>query len=290
MECRLRILVTGGTGRIGRHAVDRLVRAGHDVVTVDRAPAGDRTPGLEPATTEVVGDAGDPALLARLMDGVDAVAHLAAIPSPVGRAARELLRANSLTTMTVLEAAGEHGVKGVALASSISILGMAWSAERMDPLALPVTETHPLRPTEGYALSKEDDEAAARMATRRWGMPTAALRFPFTETADGIEERRTDAASSESMAKELWGYLDVRDAGRAIELAIAAMVGGTLLGSSVMNVVADDVLLDRPLGELLAEWYPAVPFDAGAYPLRGAYDPGRARASIGFEAQHLLHG
>ncbi|MEV8214102.1 NAD(P)-dependent oxidoreductase [Leifsonia sp. NPDC077715] len=284
----MRILVTGGSGRIGRHAVDRLVRAGHDVLAVEQTPSGASAPDLLTAATEVVGDAADPALIGPLMAGVDAVVHLAAIPSPVGSTARELLLANSLTTLTVLEAAGEHGVKGVVLASSISILGMAWSAEWMQPLSLPVDETHPLRATEGYALSKENDEAAARMASRRWGLPTVCLRFPFTETAEKIGERRADTASEERLAKELWAYLDVQDAARAIELAIDAMVGGALRGSTVINVVADDVLLDRPLAELLAEWHPDVPFSAEEYRLRGAYDPARAQELLGFEAAHLV--
>ncbi|WP_431246525.1 NAD-dependent epimerase/dehydratase family protein [Leifsonia xyli] len=283
------ILVTGGSGRIGRYAVDRLMRSGHDVVALERTPSGPRAPELLPAGTEVVGDATDAALMDSLMRGADAVVHLAAIPSPTGSTARELLLANSLATLTVLEAAGEHEVRGVVLASSISILGMAWSSELMPPLFLPVDETHPLRATEGYALSKEDDEAAARMASRRWGLPIVAMRFPFTETADAIRKRGADPASAVSLAKELWGYLDVRDAARAIELAVDGMIAGTVRGCSVVNVVADDVLLDRPLGELMTEWHPTVPFSSDEYGARGAYDPTGARELLGFEAEHLLH-
>lgn len=281
--------MTGGRGLIGRHVVDRLVRSGHDVIGVDRPSSAPPAEGLERATTEVEGDVSDPALMNSLMGGVDAVVHLAAIPAPVGHTSRELLVANSVATMTVLEAAGEQGVTAVVMASSISILGMAWSAEPMDPLYLPVDEAHPLRPTEGYALSKETDEAAARMASRRWGLPIVAMRFPNTTTRKQLEARRLDADAAERLAKELWAYLDVRDAARAVELAITAMTEGALRGCSVVNVIADDVLLDQSLADLMSVWHPAVPFDAQEYGRRGAYDTARARELLGFEAEHLIH-
>jgi nucleoside-diphosphate-sugar epimerase len=265
------------------------VRSGHEVLAIERAPSAEPRPGLLGATTRVIGDAADAELMNSAMQGIDAVVHLAAIPGPEGHTARELLAANSLATMTVLEAAGECGVSGAVIASSISILGMAWADELMDPLYLPVDEAHPLRPTEGYALSKECDEAAARMASRRWGLPIVAMRFPFTNTREQIESRRADAASSTALAKELWAYLDVRDAARAIESAVTAMVDGTVRGCNVVNVVADDVIFDRPIGELLKEWHPGVPFAADRYELRGAYDVTRARRLLGFEAEHLIH-
>ncbi|WP_374009183.1 NAD-dependent epimerase/dehydratase family protein [Leifsonia sp. LS-T14] len=269
--------------------VDRLVRSGHEVISVDRPSSAPPAEGLSRATTEVEGDVSDAGLMNSLMAGADAVVHLAAIPAPVGHTARELLVANSVATMTVLEAAGEQGVRAVVMASSISILGMAWSEEPMDPVYLPVDEAHTLRPTEGYALSKECDEASARMASRRWGLPIVAMRFPLTTTREQIEARRADADASERMAQELWAYLDVRDAARAVELAITAMTDGELRGCSVVNVVADDVLLDQTLAELMSRWHPAVPFDADRYCLRGAYDTAGARELLGFEAEHLIH-
>lgn len=100
----------------------------------------------------------------------------------------------------------------------------------MSPLYLPVDEVHPLRPTEGYALSKECDEASARMATRRWNLPVVAMRFPFTATSAMIEARRRDPDAGTTLAKELWAYLDVRDAARAVELAVVATGRGQAAG------------------------------------------------------------
>lgn len=282
----MRVVFTGGAGLIGRWAIDELVGAGHDVVSVVRgAPQLQR--GLRAAQEQIIADAGDPEVLGAACRGADGVVHMAAIPAPVGHTARELLAANALTTMTVLEAAGEAGIRGAVIASSVSALGMAWSEEFMSPLYLPVDEEHPLRPTEGYALSKEHDEATARMAARRWGMSVFALRFPFTQTEDQILERRAadDDASRRAMAKELWGYLDVRDAARAVRLSLEAAVASDEAGCTVLNVIADDVLSDRPLDELVAQWHPGLAVPPGQ---RGGYDVERARRIIGFSAEHRV--
>lgn len=286
----MRILITGGGGLIGRAVVDRLVRDGNEVVSVVRKPfAPDPADGLAVATTEVVGDASDVALLDSAMTGVQAVVHLAAIPAPVGHSAAELLEANAVTTMAVLEAAAGHGVKTAVIASSVSALGMAWADTLMHPVYVPIDEDHPLRPTEGYALSKEDDEAAARMAARRWDMTVVAFRFPFTATSSMIEHRAAEVAGDPAQAlagaKELWAYLDVRDAAAAVGLAIEAAESGRISGSLVLNAIADDVLVDRPIAELLAEWHPDVPVRPGGG--RGGYAVDRARRLIGFEARHL---
>lgn len=285
----MKILITGGAGLIGRFVVDRLVRSGNDVLAVVRNPCAPSTEGLYRATTEVLGDVSDVDLMNSVMPGIEAVVHLAAIPAPPGHTARELFVANSITTMTVLEAAADHGVKAVVMASSISVLGMAWCAKLMAPLYLPVDEAHPLRPTEGYALSKECDEASARMAARRWGLPIVAMRFPFTATSEMIDSRRNDTDQEAILAKELWAYLDVRDAARAVELAIHAMINGIVRGCSVLNIIADDVLVDQPLSKLMSTWHPDVPFDADGYIFGGAYDIAEARELIGFDAEYLLH-
>jgi nucleoside-diphosphate-sugar epimerase len=287
----MKVLVTGGAGLIGRWAVDELIRKDHEVVSVVRRPSV-KSDELQPPTSEVLGDAADGTLMHKLMqNGVDSVLHLAAIPSPQGKTAVELLVANSILTMTVLEAAGQSGVKSVVQASSISALGMAWSETFMSPLYLPIDEEHPLRPTEGYALSKENDEAAARMAARRWGMNVLSLRFPFTTTSSAIEERAQNAVKDSEQArraaKECWAYLDVRDAGRACELALVAASSGRFFGAAVLNIIADDVLVDEPLQQLLTKWHPQIAQHISENAEGGAYHVAQALLTIGFRAKHL---
>ena len=283
----MRVVVTGGRGNIGRWSVDELVRAGHEVTAIVRAEDEPPADLLRP-TEELFGEAGDAGLLARAMDGADGVVHLAAIAAPTGRTAVELLLANSVTTMAVLEAAGEAGVRGAVIASSLSALGMAWSEEWMSPLLLPVDEEHPLRPAEGYGLSKEQDEASARMAARRWGMPVVALRFPFVHTMETIRARSasTDPEVVRTLARELWGYLDVRDAARAVRLSLEAAVAGRIEGSLVLTVAADDLAVDGTLADLVHRWHPDY---LGPVPESGgAYDVSRAERILSFRAEHSI--
>jgi len=288
----MRLLVTGGAGLIGRAAVAHLLESGHDVVSILRSPS-QLSPENAPGLREVVGDAGDVELLETLMGGVDSVLHLAAVPHPGGRTARELLIANSLMTIAVLEAAGSAGVRSAVVASSISILGMAWSAELMSPLEVPITEEHSLRPTEGYSLSKETDEAIARMASRRWNMSIASLRFPFTQTMEIIEATKLAAETKPDQAaqsaKELWAYLDLRDAARACELALRAVNAAPVRGWTAMNIVAPDLLLDPPLSQLLGEWHPEFSNDVPVHQEREPYSTRRATEEIGFTARHFVH-
>jgi nucleoside-diphosphate-sugar epimerase len=281
----MRIFVTGGAGLVGRAVVEQLSSRGHEIVSLVRR----RSPApLPPGVSEEVADARDADAVDAFMDGADAVVHLAAIPAPGDRTTLELVNANSLATLAVLEAAGRRGVSPVVIASSISALGMAWSDELMHPLVLPVGEDHPLRPTEGYGLSKEIDEAAARMAARRWGTTVIAMRLPFTGTAEMLRERSAarDTATELSLAKELWGYLDVRDAAAAVELALRAARDGRVSGAHVLNICADDVLPDEPLAALTARWHPNSPITGEVS--RGAYATRAAEALIGFRATHLL--
>ena len=66
----MRIAVLGATGRTGRLVVDELLRRGHEVVALVRDPA---AAGLPAAAATVTGDARDPAALAQLVDGAQAV-------------------------------------------------------------------------------------------------------------------------------------------------------------------------------------------------------------------------
>ena len=100
----MRIVVTGAAGRIGRALLSDLLEHGHAVVAVDRV-----APREAPATDAVTwhrGDARDEALLARAVDGADALIHLAAIPTPLLGTPREVFATNTQATFVALEAAG----------------------------------------------------------------------------------------------------------------------------------------------------------------------------------------
>lgn len=166
----MRILVTGGGGFIGSNLVDRLILAGHDPVVID-----DFSTGLEGnlAGTDVEihrGSILDRSALRTAMQGVEAVVHLAAIPSvPRSVAAPEPSHeANATGTLRVLEAARAASAH-VTVASSSSVYGAN--------LELPKRESMLTRPRSPYAVSKLAAESYAVAWNLTYGLPTIAFRF-----------------------------------------------------------------------------------------------------------------
>lgn len=276
-----RVLVTGADGSIGRATTERLHRLGVAVTALSLDFA-DETP----ADRVIVGDARDEAVVARALADADAVVHLAAIPHPSLGTPAVVFGTNAVATFTVLAQAGEAGVRRAVIASSINAFGVPMNPHDVMPAYYPLDEDIPADIADGYSLSKQADEASARMAWRRWGLSTVALRFPLVKDRDTLlrsaEEARKDPAA---MAREGWAYLDLRDGVRAIELALTA----SLSGAHVVGLSADDLLIDRPAADLLDAY-------AGGVPLRrpiGEHGPlvdlTRARDLLGFVPQHSIH-
>jgi nucleoside-diphosphate-sugar epimerase len=129
----MKVLVTGASGRVGRALVVRLARQ-HQVRGLDRAPS---------STAHWVGDLADAALLARALQGVDAVVHAAALHAPqVGRLPdAEFQRVNVDATRALADAACAAGVGQFVYTSTTALYGDAatpahaagWVDERLSP-------------------------------------------------------------------------------------------------------------------------------------------------------------
>ncbi|MDG4826205.1 NAD(P)-dependent oxidoreductase [Asanoa sp. WMMD1127] len=273
-----RVLVTGAAGLLGRAVLAAL--AGRPVTALDRADPGDL-----PADRVVTGDAGDPAVVRAALEGVGAVVHLAAIPAPTLDTPLRVFGGNTRATFVVLHEAALAGVRHVVLASSMSVLGLAWAQVPLRPLYLPVDVRHPLQVSDPYALSKQADEATAAMVARRHGIAVTALRFPFLGGDERLARRSAEfAADPGSGALELWTYLHTADAAEACLRALTVPPPG----AHVLFVAADETLAPYPTEDLLAKFLPDVPlrarFPGRAVPV--ALEP--ARRLLGFTAAHPL--
>src|SRR5438132_8816553 len=117
-----RFLVTGGSGFVGSHLVDRLVDGGAaDVVVFDKVPKPENLKGaLERGTVTILeGDVTDVASVKRATDGIDGVFHMAVLPlGPTVEQPRLALEVNVVGTFNVFEAAQEAGVEKVVFSSA----------------------------------------------------------------------------------------------------------------------------------------------------------------------------
>src|SRR5262245_9103876 len=112
----MRIVVTGGSGHIGRAIVDDLIDHGHQVINADRLP------GVGAALSRLV-DLEDFGQVISVLSGCDAVVHAAAIPRPGAIPDQVLFRINMMTLFNVLEACRLLEIPRLVWTSSMSVLG-----------------------------------------------------------------------------------------------------------------------------------------------------------------------
>jgi nucleoside-diphosphate-sugar epimerase len=281
----MRILVTGGSGRLGTQVVQELVGHRHEVVSVDRIRPAAALP--DGASFRFV-DLSDVGEIAGAMHGCDAVAHLGAIPSPYSNADEVVFANNTTATFAVLQAAHLLGVGTAVIASSGSAYGTAWSPERTYPLYAPVDEAHPLLNHDAYGLSKEVDERTAEMFARRDGMSVACLRFhwvAYPEEQVGRPAFYRDEENFREGGRGFWGYVDIRDAARAVRLAIE--VGKREpFGFQPFNIVGQDTLLDEPTEDAIQRLSPEIEIRSGLPGTASAYDTSKAKRMLGWEPLH----
>jgi len=276
----MKVIVTGGSGNIGRFVVEELGRD-HDVTVLDRKPPPDSGIDFREA------DIRDPAAVREAFQRMDAVVHLAAIPaySPDIPPA-EYMHVNVTGTFNVLEAAAANHVKTVVLASSDSTLGFVFATHLFPPDYFPLDEEHPLRPQDPYGLSKLLAEEIARWATRRYGLQTICLRFCWVWFPDTYARRKEIAKRNfPGNLKTHFGYVDVRDVAQACRLAVEAQG----LGSDTFFITAADTYADEPTLELVRKHYPTVRqvgYLCLADPYASLFDIRKARKRLGYTPQH----
>ncbi len=169
---RLKIVVTGGSGRVGRHVIACLAN-GHDVINADLAPPADAD---APAATYVRADIMQMDDLRQAFRGADVVIHLAGLDYDWGCPDEAYINVNTRGSWHVLQVAEEVGVRRVVLCSSISICGLQEMRPDWKPQALPVDERHENRPVYAYGVSKQIAELMGQSFVRRGSIEVVSLR------------------------------------------------------------------------------------------------------------------
>lgn len=173
------ILVTGGAGYIGSHMVLELIDAGEKVIVLDDLSTGFAS-AVPAGAIFIRGDAGDPALVLRLIaeHAITAIAHFAAkivVPESVSDPLGYYL-GNTVKSRNLIEASVRGGVRQVIFSSTAAVYG--------NPRDNPVGEDAPLAPVSPYGRSKLMTEWMLEDAGRAHGLRHVSLRYFNVAGAD----------------------------------------------------------------------------------------------------------
>ncbi|MFT5090500.1 MAG: hypothetical protein ACI906_002626 [Candidatus Latescibacterota bacterium] len=191
----MKVLITGCAGQVGQAVTAYLVKSGYAVRGIDRAES------FAGAIDYRSCDLLDADALAPHIEGVDAVLHLAAIPSP-GRAPNaEIFQINTAGTFNVFDACAHYGVQRVVVASSINAVGYFFGTVPFELDYLPADEDHAKHPSDAYSFSKQVTEEIGQYFWRRDNISNTCLRFGAGLRP--IEQMRETMADSLRSVKSL---------------------------------------------------------------------------------------
>ena len=160
-----KVLVTGGSGLLGRFVVDEIIEHG-DIGVLDIKPPAQNVPYLD-------GDILDLQAVSSAIAGQDAIIHLAGIDDGNNFPDEDYFKTNVQGTWNLLHAAEAAGVRKIVVASSTAVYGVG--RDRM-PDYLPIDEEHVQRPTATYSLTKQIIEVQCRSFVERGSLSIVCLR------------------------------------------------------------------------------------------------------------------
>jgi UDP-glucose 4-epimerase len=271
----MNILVTGGSGSVGKYIVEELLAHNHTVGVLDLMKPKNRSARFHQADVLNLDD------VVEAVKGYDAIVHCAGIPHPLNDPAKKVFDVNVNGTFNVLEAAAQNGIQKVVFTSSESTLGFAFMVNRMVPEYVPIDEFHPLHPQDPYGLSKVAAEQICRTYSARYGMRTVCLREPWIWVPEEpmIPFYKKLVAEYHDWHKNLWAYVHVYDVAQAHRLAIEKNLENL---HEQFFITAKENWTGKISAELLSVHYPEV--DANNLPGRSSIiSHAKATQLLGYE-------
>lgn len=255
-----RVLVTGGSGRLGSYVVEAL-HSDYDVRVLDLV-----TPRQD--VEAIIGSVDDQEVVSKAMQDIDAVIHLANLDAGVRVPEHEFIRVNVGGTWNVIEAAEKAGVRRFVYASSYNATGFSKS---FPPQYLPVDVHHPTNPVHVYGISKVLTEVMCKAFSRRSDMTIVCLRPPLILRDDAVYNLIKVTAEAEGtspppqVTNSDWlsrkvlsdsrSYVTSRDAARCFRAAIEAEINRF----GIFNVMAPNTYSALPTLDVLKQEYGAAP-------------------------------
>ena len=255
------VLVTGGSGRIGKCIIGLLLADDYDVVNYDVAPSKDLKCGF------IQGDLKDRESVKKALKDVDVVVHMAAYPTEISIMDHggywEGWDVNVGGSFNLLQAVADNGgVNKVVYASSICSTGaITWAGDTHSLEYLPVDEKHPFNAQNLYGIGKAIVENLCYMYTAKYGITSICMRMAtvwFEKDQRYADWCRDPAAmlKGPALRRDLaWQFVGVEDAAEAFRLA----VGKTGNGYVAYNVGGGETPTEWTSLKLAETYFPGTP-------------------------------
>lgn len=244
----MRVLITGGSGFIGRHLSALLRERGHSTRILDLEVSKD------PSSDYIMGDIRSPDSLSGAFEGIDSVVHLAALISVEDSFKRpaEYFNTNVTGTINVMRACAGKGVRRFVHISSAAVYG--------NPAELPLKETSPVNPRSSYGETKLASELCVRSFCGSYGLENVILRIfnaygpgqlpndysgVITKFVDRLRKGQAPIVFGDG--EQSRDFIHVHDATEAIALALEGRISGETLNiatgiPSTINSVAQSLI------------------------------------------------
>lgn len=274
-----KVVVTGGSGRLGQFVIRDLLARSYQVLSLDKVSPREK---ICPSWLADLRQSGD---LFEALKGAYGIVHLGAYQAPNLAPDAETLSNNVSSTYNVLRAAADSKVKRVVLASSTAAFGFIYATKLWAPDYLPLDEQHPSNPQDSYGLSKVlGEKIADSIVSVHHDMTISSLRFPgvnFDLTYESFRERWRNPPAR---ASGFWTYIDARDAATTCRLALEAK----FTGHEVFIASAPNNCMIQPTVELVKKYLPKgakIKKVAGTH--WSCVDSAKARRVLGFKPEHM---
>ena len=281
----MKVLVTGGSGFIGSHLVDRLVELGHEVISVDK------NLNKNPKATGSYVDINDRSHMLDRYEGVDTVFHVAgqARVQPSIHDPSKSVKDNFNATAKVLEFSRKAGVRRVIYSMTSSVYGSHPTPHTED------MEPQPLSP---YAVTKLAGEQLCKVYSNLYGLETASLRYfnvygprehEFGQYTTVVKKFLQQKANDEFLTivgdgEQRRDFTHVYD---IVEANIAAMNYQGELKGEIFNIGAGHNYSINEIAQMISNKYQYLPERPGE-PRETLADNTKAKTLLGWQPTHSL--
>jgi nucleoside-diphosphate-sugar epimerase len=245
----MKVTLTGAAGHLGVHVCHALVEHLHTVCATDKVFRADLPVRVNVANLL------DRTSCYRLVDGSEAVVHLANHPNFRDGDVERAFNENVGMNMNVFQAAADLGVQRIVFASSVQVISGGDGRNASSLSYLPLDGDVPPNPGNPYGLGKQVSETMLAYFVRTTGMSCVAIRFPALVDDKGLTWMAANPSKQGSGRDEGFSFLHFLDAASLV----AAILRSPLTGFRIYFPAARENRLGQPAAKVAGEHFPNTP-------------------------------